>query len=230
MINLFHKLLKRLLPNSTYRVLKFLRIWNTKYSYFRSIKSFDSSIQNSPVPWFTYPATEYLMQLNLLEKTLLEFGSGNSTIFWSQRVKKVISVEHNKTWFYKMYNARELVGVEYLLKTEGSSYEDVLDDYIQSAQILVVDGIRREILVSKLLDYVRQGAATKLELFILDNSDRYPDLLRSIREINEYVEVDFHGFGPINPYSWTTTVFLKRNISLEYINNGDDVKSLGSIE
>jgi hypothetical protein len=30
-----------------------------------------------------------------------------------------------------------------------------------------------------------------------------------------YIEIDFHGFGPINDYTWTTSLFLDREIALE---------------
>lgn len=33
-----------------------------------------------PVPWYTYPATEYLSHLDLSVLSVFEYGSGNSTL------------------------------------------------------------------------------------------------------------------------------------------------------
>ena len=35
---------------------------------------------NEPIPWFTYPSIQYLDQLDLSEKTIFEWGSGNSSL------------------------------------------------------------------------------------------------------------------------------------------------------
>lgn len=39
------------------------------------------------IPWFTYPAIEYLSHLDLSGCSVFEYGSGFSTLFWLQRVK-----------------------------------------------------------------------------------------------------------------------------------------------
>ena len=51
------------------------------------------------LPWYTYPAIEYLNSFTLTSFDVFEFGSGNSSIYWAKRAKKIISVEHNKEWF-----------------------------------------------------------------------------------------------------------------------------------
>ena len=51
------------------------------------------------IPWITYPAIDFLDGLNKSEWTVFEWGSGNSTIWWSKHVSKVIAVEDNDSWF-----------------------------------------------------------------------------------------------------------------------------------
>ena len=36
--------------------------------------------------------------------SVFEFGSGGSTIFFSKRVKELISVEHDKYWYHRVFN------------------------------------------------------------------------------------------------------------------------------
>ncbi len=52
--------------------------------------------------WITFGATEFLKQISHKDMQLFEYGSGGSTMFWSGRVKHVVSVEHDKAWYEKM--------------------------------------------------------------------------------------------------------------------------------
>lgn len=53
-------------------------------------------------------------------------------------------------------------------------------------------------------------------MIIFDNSDWYPRSIEFLRNNLNWIEVDFHGFGPINDYSWTTTIFIKPSFRLAY--------------
>lgn len=39
-----------------------------------------------------------------------------------------------------------------------------------------------------------------------------------MRDQSNFIEVDFHGFGPSNPYTWSTSLFInvKRRNELKY--------------
>ena len=67
------------------------------FNSFMSHKSVDKYGQS--IPWFSYPFIDFLTPRLSKELTVFEFGSGNSTSFFAQRVKKVISIEHNKEWY-----------------------------------------------------------------------------------------------------------------------------------
>src|SRR5437588_4831670 len=45
-----------------------------------------------PIPSYTYPAIDFLFQRNFEDKLILEFGSGQSTLWWASRAKFVISI------------------------------------------------------------------------------------------------------------------------------------------
>jgi len=45
-------------------------------------------------------------------------------------------------------------------------------------------------------------------MLVLDNSDWYPKSVRFIQDNLGWMQIDFHGFGPINNYTWTTSVFI----------------------
>ena len=62
-------------------------------------------------------------------------------------------------------------------------------------------------------------------MIVLDNSDWFPETTEVLRSSLKWIQIDFHGFGPINGYTWTTTIFInpKRHQELVY------VKKLGSM-
>ena len=70
------------------------------FNSFKSSKPVDK--EGSPIPWFSYPAVEFLSKRLNNRMTVFEFGSGNSTLFFSDRVNQVVSVEHNKDWYDKI--------------------------------------------------------------------------------------------------------------------------------
>src|SRR6478672_6746984 len=52
-----------------------------------------------PIPWYTYPAIEYLEQFDFRKKNIFEWGSGNSSLYFSKKANKVTSIEHDKNWY-----------------------------------------------------------------------------------------------------------------------------------
>lgn len=53
-------------------------------------------------PWWAYSITDFLKTKLKKHWTVFEWGSGNSTLFLSQYVKHVVSLEHNRKWYEKM--------------------------------------------------------------------------------------------------------------------------------
>ncbi len=67
-------------------------------------------------------------------------------------------------------------------------------------------------------------------MVILDNSDWYRETAKYLRENLDMIEVDFHSFGPINDYTWTTSVFLSRNFQFQSNNNVQPHFSISAIK
>lgn len=172
-------------------------------------ESIDSN--GSPIPWFTYPSIEYLNQLDLSELNILEWGSGNSTLYFSKRCKSITTIEHDLSWKKK---------VESKIKKMGSDNVEIihvpLDDYLsvvakkeRNYDIVIVDGKRRCECLFKAHELLNDNG-----FIILDNSDRYPECCEKMRR-KDYIQIDFHGFGPIVTFTTTTSFFLKRNVILK---------------
>jgi hypothetical protein len=55
-----------------------------------------------PLPWWTYPAIDFMATLVKPDFRVFEYGGGHSTLWWSARVAKVITVDHDRAWVDKI--------------------------------------------------------------------------------------------------------------------------------
>lgn len=209
------KLIKRIFKKAGYILIKEKNLSNRvcnilfeKYGLLKSIHS-GQCIDNdgNPIPWFTYPAIDYLKQLNLADKTLLEWGSGNSTIFFASRVKEALSIEHSESWYNKLVQIAR--PNQHLVLANETNYISKVLEINKKFDIIIIDGINREKCIEIAPIILNNGG-----LIIFDNSDRHPDLCKIMRE-KSLLQVDMHGFGPINEYTWTTSFFFHRDFNFE---------------
>ena len=54
--------------------------------------------EGKPLPWYTYPAIDFLVSRNFESSSVLEFGGGQSSAFWSIIAKTVLTFETDKLW------------------------------------------------------------------------------------------------------------------------------------
>lgn len=186
----------------------FIKILNEGFGNKKSFlakKSINAS--GEPIPWFTYPSIEYLSQLDLREKSILEWGVGNSTIFFSKRSKEIISIEHNKDWFDLITPQLPINSKGYLVsETEYAKYPLLLKEEFD---IIIVDGIDRFECLQTSIKVLKSDG-----FIIFDNSDRNPEYCEFLRKQN-LIQIDFHGFGPIVNFTTTTSIFLTRTVNLK---------------
>lgn len=164
--------------------------------------------KGQPVPWYTYPAIEYLRQLDFSDKTVFEYGCGQSTLFWASAANRVVSVEEDDTWYG--YLAPKLpANCELILETDLAAYPGVIDRYPDGFDIIVVDGAARGRTRFKCSRVARQRLRPA-GLIILDNSDWLPESSRLLRE-SGLLQVDMTGFAPGNGHTQTTSFFFDRD-------------------
>lgn len=175
-----------------------------------------------PIAWYTYPAIEYAKQLDFSNREIFEYGSGFSSVFWGNRAKRVVSLEHEREWHEKMSTLLPK-NVEYRLETDSSAYPLAILDYSQMFDVIIIDGEQRSSCVSPALQKLKSDG-----LIIVDNSDWFPGICATLRAA-DLIEVDFQGFGPINPYTWTTSFFFTRSASFSPSEDRQPVNGPGSI-
>lgn len=200
----------RIIPRDIKAQIKNFSILATEYGQYKTIQRGIPCDGDNPLPWDTYPAIEYLSQFDFKSRTVYEWGSGNSSAFWAERAKHVVSIEHNKSW-YDMLLGRLKVN-QLLQFKSGDSYVNAIEDFPDQFDIVIVDGERRMECARKIVSSKKFNSVDGFIVF--DNSDWYPYTCAYLRKALNLIQVDFHGFGPINNYTWTTSLLLSRGINL----------------
>lgn len=177
-----------------------------KYEHFRSLLTKKHKLRGMEVPWFTYPAIEYLNQFDYSALHVFEYGSGDSTLFWNNRAKKVLSVEHRAVYVEKLKEFKVIHA------TKKKEYVESLNEEFD---IIIIDGKNRLECAKQAAKFIKKDSG----LIILDNSERYPAVCNLLKEQTNFIQVDFHGMGPSKSESWTTSLFLARNINLKPLEN-----------
>lgn len=197
------------------------RLLAINYGQWRSINEGKAiNVFGEPIPWYTYPAIEYLNQFDFSEKNIFEFGSGNSSLYWASRVKSVVSVESDPAWYDIVKNSLKS-NQKLMLRQDGVSHVNSLAELGMKFDIIVIDGNWRRNCAHLAVDYLKSGG-----IVILDNSDWYPNTATDLRS-NGFFQINFSGFGPINNYTWTTSIFIQQFQDLQI--NFKNVLPIGGI-
>lgn len=159
-----------------------------------------------PIPWFTYPAIKFIA--SRLKKNFLvyEYGSGNSSLWFSERVNKVVCVEHNKAWYEKLkakipYN----VDLRYKSLDSASAYEDDILETGLAFDLVLIDGRKRVRCTANTLKVLKASS-----IIIFDNSERekYKEAMVSLEQAT-FKRIDFWGMGPVVHINSCTSIFYR---------------------
>lgn len=134
-------------------------------------------------PWLTRTATDILTDYLKETDIGLEFGSGRSTLWFSKRVSKLISVEHDPIWYEKVKNQlseNKFTNCSYHLcpsEANNMSEDDAFDTaYVHVARevkdnsldFALVDGKYRSACAITLIEKIRPAG-----ILIIDNINWY---------------------------------------------------------
>jgi methyltransferase family protein len=188
-----------------------LILWRD-YGHLASVRSrLATDRAGNPLPWYTYPAIQYLQQLDFRTKTIFEYGSGMSTLFWASIAGRVVSVEDDEQWFDTIA-ARVPANATVTLQTDLAEFPAAIHRTGERFDVIVVDGPARGRTRLKCcraaLTALRSGG-----LIILDNSDWLPESSRLLRE-HGLLQVDMTGFAPICGHVQTTSFFFDRRFDV----------------
>ena len=79
------------------------RGWLDEVGWVRtSLKGEPMTRDGKPLPWMTYPAIRFLEARLSRSMEVFEFGAGNSTLWWAERVDRIDSCEHDAKWYERI--------------------------------------------------------------------------------------------------------------------------------
>lgn len=175
--------------------------------WFRSFREQASvDAKGEPLPWFTYPAIEFISKRINIEMSVFEYGCGGSTLWWAKRLNEVISIEHDRDWYEKVVNDVPLnVKLYQIDLTYGGAYSRKVMEYEKRFDVVVVDGRDRVNCVKNSLKALKNTG-----VIIFDNSDRkeYSEGVSFLLE-NRFNKIEFVGLCPIVNCKSETSIFYR---------------------
>lgn len=169
--------------------------------------------QNEPYPWVTYPFIHFIEPRLKKDFTLFEYGSGNSTLYYASKVKKVVSVEHDRTWYEKIKKELSHPNVSLLFQEleNNAAYCRMSITTGEKYDLIIVDGRDRVNCIKHSIEVLNSRG-----VIILDNSyrEKYSEGIEYLKE-NKFKRIDFWGMCPGNRYLNATSVFYRENNCLD---------------
>jgi len=133
-----------------------------------------SSVSRSgkPIPWYTYPCIDFLATRSMAGKHVLEFGTGNSTLWWADKAERVLGFESDPTWRDRLlaYGLRN-VTIRLVPEDQGKGIEIVRRAIAETGvhfDVVIIDGLWRRDLIDVAIEVVR-----KTGIIICDNAEGY---------------------------------------------------------
>ncbi|MBP5399300.1 MAG: SAM-dependent methyltransferase [Alphaproteobacteria bacterium] len=209
---------------------KFVEMWQKDFAIEKSIdEKICADKDGNPIPWYTYPAIEYLSQFDYSKLKIFEFGCGYSSAFWAERAKRVVSIEDKTDWFEKWKSEFRYENLDIRWRDEGEGYDAAIFEDNEKYDVIVIDGKRRKECAAAAVKALNDGG-----MIILDDSDRintseeYVQAVKILREA-DLLQVDFYGFCPMNCYTKTTSVFFSRKWNFVSKNKVQPVNGWGNL-
>lgn len=167
------------------------------------------SKENLALPWVTYPFIDFIGERLNKKIDLFEFGAGNSTFWYAQRVNTVCSVENNLQWFNQIKNQlpnnATIYYQELIYGEDYGNFPKILD---KKFNMIIVDGRDRVNCMKNSLNSLTDDG-----IIVLDDAER-----------DSYKEGDLFlknaGFKSISFWGLTPGAFINKCTRLYYkINN-----------
>jgi tetratricopeptide (TPR) repeat protein len=166
-----------------------------------------------PIPWYSYPAIEFIEDKLKADFRIFEYGSGQSTLWYAERLKEVISVEHNSDYFKTLLENLPQ-NVNLLLRKNPQEYAREILNYDDCYfDIIVIDGIERVECSKKCDRKLKENG-----FIIFDNSDREGNN-PAIQYLQSrgFKRLDFYGLVAVEKYKTCTSIFFKDE---DFLNRG----------
>lgn len=157
------------------------------------------------LPWLSYPVIEFLRHRELKGKTVLEFGAGQSTVWWEKQGAIVTALETNEDW--KSYVEKVLPSCE--VYSADHKFTNIPES-VRSRRfdIILVDGGNRKTAMEEAIKLVSETGVILLDDSAVTSSRHYiasPTLMHA----EGWKRIDFYGFAPGALHQGCTSLYFK---------------------
>lgn len=160
----------------------------------------------TPIPWMNYNVVSFLEQRLSKDLSLFEYGSGNSTLFFAERVKDLVSVETDRAW-YENLAAKVPANVKLILvaPSDAEAYRRSVGEQGRGFDVVVVDGEDRSSCTIEAGKHL-----TPRGVIIVDDSQRAPTHAGIERLCRSgFRRLDFEGLKPGSISGYRTTILYR---------------------
>ena len=179
------------------------------FNSFAAKRSIDSA--GTPIPWWSYGVIDFVEERLSKTMTVLEFGSGGSTVWLAARVAEVVTIENDPKWaaivrtfvpnnvrLIELPNPGQLIG------------RDIEPPSGRNFDLLIVDALANRIECAKAgLPFLSEDGVV-----LWDNTDG-PDWqeIKALMAKHGFKEISFSGIAP-QEVAHSRTTFFYRNINV----------------
>ena len=209
------------IKDGTIRKYPLLKLWRNRKSSYLYLSGWERSfkekrpvtLEGEPIPWLSLPMVKLLEERLRDTHTVFEYGSGNSTLFFTSRVWQVVSIEYDEKW------KQEIQGQINSPKVQIYYFDYRDPEYVNSIRSLSEDRYSIVLIDGRNRVECCKAAVSKLKddgVILLDDSHR-----PRYREGYDFVlakgfkKLDFWGMGPGSIGLKCTTVFYRPNNCLD---------------
>lgn len=161
--------------------------------------------EGRPLPWYTYSAIHFLQQRLRAGMSVFEYGCGNSTLWYAQRVARVDSVDNDPVWAERI-NALcpDNAGV-FCASGTGEPYVQHVGASGRRYDLVAIDGRNRVACAGCAVKHL-----TPQGVIVFDDAqrERYQPGFDFLAK-QGFKRIDFHGVVPMIPELETTAVFYR---------------------
>lgn len=177
------------------------------FESFNTKKSIDKD--GNPIPWCTYPFIKFIEPRLKKDFKVFEYGSGNSTLWYSKRVDEITAVENDLDW-YKNVSSSIPANANIIysdLNYEDGEYSQQVTKTGKKYNIIIIDGRDRVNCIKHSINSLTDDG-----VIVFDNSN-----LAKYSEGNRFLitkgfnKIDFWGLSPVTGHNNCTSIFYKNN-------------------
>jgi hypothetical protein len=176
------------------------------YGYTRSYRAgVPVKADGAPLPWYTYGAIDFLERRLSPTTTVFEYGAGFSTLWYADRVERVVGVESDPDWAARIA-PRLPANAAITVETQLERYQRAILSLAEPFDVVVIDGLSRPECAAIALERLAHTG-----VFVWDNSDRaeFQETMSRVLAPLGFRHIPFSGLVPTSREIGETSVVYR---------------------